>query len=97
MTAHPSVLEAFVIAVPDSQWGEKPKAYVIVRQSNSSTYSGETLTAEGLIHWAREQSAISSFMLPREVEVVEELPKTATGKVQKNVLRAWARDSGRML
>ena len=84
LVEHPDVLEAGVVAVPDSHWGERPKAYVTAR-------TGAALRPEDLITWARAQSAISRFMVPREVEVVDELPKTSTGKIQKNVLREWAR------
>ena len=46
---------------------------------------------EAVIDWAKNKSNISRFMVPREVEVLEELPKTSTGKLRKNVLREWAR------
>ena len=84
LVEHPDVLEAGVVAVADSHWGERPKAYVTVR-------AGRTLEPADLIAWARAQSAISRFMVPREVEVVAELPKTSTGKIQKNVLREWSK------
>ncbi|OTB05019.1 hypothetical protein M426DRAFT_320338 [Hypoxylon sp. CI-4A] len=88
LVQHPEVLEAGVVAVPDSHWGERPKAYITVKE-------GRTLTPEAMIDWARHQSAISKFMVPREVEVVQELPKTSTGKIQKNVLRQWAKTGRR--
>ena len=50
---------------------------------------GKELKGEELIEWAKHESSISKFMVPREVEVVAELPKTSTGKVKKNVLREW--------
>ncbi|KAI8960283.1 acetyl-CoA synthetase-like protein [Daldinia sp. FL1419] len=84
LVQHPDVLEAGVVAVPDSHWGERPKAYLTVQE-------GKTLTPQDMINWARNQSAISKFMVPREVEIVDELPKTSTGKIQKNVLRQWAK------
>ena len=87
LSEHPSVLEAGVVAVPDSHWGERPKAYVTVKPEAAS--SG--LRGEDVIDWAKHQSAISKFMVPREVVIVAELPKTSTGKIQKNVLRAWAK------
>ncbi|RYP15204.1 hypothetical protein DL765_005843 [Monosporascus sp. GIB2] len=87
LVEHPDVLEAGVVAVPDSHWGERPKAYVTVKE-------GKTLDPQDLITWAKKQSAISKFMVPREVEVIRELPKTSTGKIQKTVLREWAK-SGR--
>ena len=82
LVQHPKVLEAGVVAVSDEKWGECPKAYITVKE-------GETMEDGGkeLIEWARNESAISKFMVPREVEVVKELPKTSTGKVKKNVLR----------
>ncbi|KAI0841439.1 AMP-binding enzyme [Hypoxylon sp. FL0890] len=87
LVQHPDVLEAGVVAVPDSHWGERPKAYLTVQE-------GKTLEPQDMINWCRSQSAISKFMIPREVEIVKELPKTSTGKIQKNVLREWAK-SGR--
>ncbi|KAI0382735.1 acetyl-CoA synthetase-like protein [Hypomontagnella monticulosa] len=84
LVQHPDVLEAGVVAVPDSHWGERPKAYLTVQE-------GKTLEPQDMINWARNQSAISKFMIPREVEIVKELPKTSTGKIQKNVLREWAK------
>ncbi|KAK4179618.1 hypothetical protein QBC36DRAFT_322145 [Triangularia setosa] len=85
LVEHPSVLEAGVVAVPDSHWGERPKAYLTVKQGV------EMMTEKEFIDWAKHQSAISKFMVPREVEVVRELPKTSTGKIKKNVLREWAK------
>lgn len=84
LVEHPSVLEAGVVAVPDSHWGERPKAYLTVKQ-------GQTIDEKEFIDWAKHQSSISKFMVPREVEVVRELPKTSTGKIRKNVLRDWAK------
>ncbi|TVY48900.1 putative acyl-activating enzyme [Lachnellula occidentalis] len=84
LVQHPDVLEAGVVSVADSHWGERPKAYITVQ-------SGKSLKGEDLIEWAKHESSISKFMVPREVEIVEELPKTSTGKVKKNVLRKWAK------
>ncbi|RYC58699.1 hypothetical protein CHU98_g7509 [Xylaria longipes] len=91
LVQHPDVLEAGVIGVPDEQWGERVKAYLTVKAQN-----GSTLTPEAVINWAKNQSAISRFMIPREVEIVDELPKTSTGKIQKNVLREWAKKGKKM-
>ncbi|KAB8260539.1 hypothetical protein BDV32DRAFT_122613 [Aspergillus pseudonomiae] len=88
LVTHPDILEAGVVAVPDSHWGERPKAYVTVK-------SGKSLTGSEVIDWARNASDISKFMIPREVEVVAELPKTSTGKVRKNILRDWAKGANR--
>jgi acyl-coenzyme A synthetase/AMP-(fatty) acid ligase len=88
LVTHPDILEAGVVAVPDSHWGERPKAFVTVK-------TGRQLEGKDVVDWARNSSAISKFMVPREVEVVAELPKTSTGKVRKNVLRDWAKGANR--
>jgi len=53
------------------------------------------MTGEDVISWAKENPGISRFMVPREVEILEELPKTSTGKLRKNVLRDWAKGAKR--
>ena len=73
LVQHPNVLEAGVVAVPDSHWGERPKAFITVQE-------GKELKGDALIEWAKHQSNISKFMVPREVEIVAELPKTSTGE-----------------
>ncbi|OIW33967.1 AMP-binding domain protein [Coniochaeta ligniaria NRRL 30616] len=88
LVEHPDVLEAGVVAVADSHWGERPKAYITVKE-------GKQMDGQSLIDWAKHQSSISKFMVPREVEVVKELPKTSTGKIKKNVLREWAKTGAR--
>lgn len=84
LVTHPDILEAGVVSVPDSHWGERPKAFITVKP-------GKQLEGKDVIHWARNVSDISKFMIPREVDVVAELPKTSTGKIRKNVLRDWVR------
>ncbi|KUI65445.1 putative acyl-activating enzyme 1, peroxisomal [Cytospora mali] len=81
---HPDILEAGVVAVADSHWGERPKAYVTIKE-------GRHVEGKDIVDWARHQSQISRFMVPREVEVIPELPKTSTGKIKKTVLREWAK------
>ena len=90
LVTHPDVLEAGVVGIADSHWGERPKAFITVQQ-------GKELRGDDLIEWAKHESGISRFMVPREVEILEELPKTSTGKVKKNVLREWAKGADRNL
>jgi acyl-CoA synthetase (AMP-forming)/AMP-acid ligase II len=84
LAQHPDVLEVGVVAVQDERWGETPKAFVTVKE-------GRSLEGDSVISWAKEQSSISRFMVPSEVEIVGELPKTSTGKIKKNELREWAK------
>ncbi|KAJ5477060.1 Acetate/butyrate--CoA ligase AAE7peroxisomal [Penicillium diatomitis] len=90
LATHPDILEAGVVSVPDSHWGERPKAFITVKE-------GKHLEGADVINWARTASGISKFMVPREVEVVPELPKTSTGKIRKNVLRDWVKGADRSL
>ena len=53
------------------------------------------MTGEEVIKYSKEHPGISKFMVPREVEIVDELPKTSTGKIKKNVLRQWAKGGER--
>ena len=71
---HPAVLEACVIAVPDSYRGETVKALIVLREQ----FHG-TLTDAELIAWAREQMA--AYKYPRMVEFVSSLPKSPAGKI----------------
>ena len=90
LVTHPDILEAACVAVADSHWGERPKAFVTVKASAASSLSGEEI-----IEWAKHKSGISRFMVPREVEILTELPKTSTGKLRKNILRDWAKGAKR--
>jgi fatty-acyl-CoA synthase len=75
---HPAVLECAVIGVPDSQWGETPKALIVLRH-------GQTADEATLIAFCRAR--LAHFKCPRSIEFVSELPRTATGKLQKFKLR----------
>ncbi|WP_037079440.1 acyl--CoA ligase family protein [Pseudonocardia spinosispora] len=89
VVSHPAVLEAAVIGVPDERWGERPKAFVVLR-------TGASATEDEVLEHVR--SKIARYKTPRAVEFVEELPKTSTGKVQKFELREkeWAGEQTRI-
>jgi len=75
---HAAVAEAAVVGVPDEQWGETPRAFVVLRD-------GAAASEEELREFLR--TVIAHFKVPRSITFVTELPKTATGKIQKYVLR----------
>ncbi|POX43236.1 acyl-CoA synthetase [Streptomyces sp. Ru73] len=77
---HPDVLAAAVVAVPDERRGQRPYAYV-------RTVPGSTLTAEELGEWAG--ASMAAYKLP-VIELTDELPLTATGKIRKTELAARA-------
>jgi fatty-acyl-CoA synthase len=78
---HPAVLEAAVVARPDERWGESPCAFVTLK-------AGAEASEDELIDHCR--AVLAHFKCPKTV-VFSELPKTSTGKVQKNLLRQRAR------
>jgi acyl-CoA synthetase (AMP-forming)/AMP-acid ligase II len=78
---HPAVQEVAIVGLPDEKWGETPHAFVVLRE-------GASVTEADLIAFAREY--LAHFKAPRGVTFVDELPKTATGKIQKFVLRKGA-------
>jgi len=75
---HPAVQEAAIVGLPHEKWGEAPFAFVVLK-------SGATATEKELINYTRER--LAHFKCPAVFNFVTELPKTATGKVQKFVLR----------
>jgi fatty-acyl-CoA synthase len=78
---HPAVVEAAIVGLPHKKWGEAPYAYVVLRD-------GEQASEDEIIAFARDR--LAHFKAPHGVTFVPELPKTATGKIQKYVLRSGA-------
>jgi fatty-acyl-CoA synthase len=76
--AHPAVLEACVLPVPDEKWGEVPKALVVLKPNAAATESE-------LIEFCR--SRLAHYKCPRSFEFLDTLPKTGTGKILKKDLR----------
>lgn len=75
---HPAVADVGVVARPDERWGEVPVALVVVKP-------GHQVTAEELNEFCRAR--LAHFKCPKDYEFVDELPRTATGKLQKFKLR----------
>lgn len=75
---HPAVQETCVIGVPDQYRGESVKAYITLKESASAT-------EEELIAYCRQH--LLPYKVPRQVEICQELPKSAIGKILKRALR----------
>jgi fatty-acyl-CoA synthase len=86
---HGAVLEAAVIAAPDERWGEVPYAVVVLKPDARAT------EAE-LVEFCRQH--LAHFKCPKRVQFIEVLPRTATGKIQKNLLRErfWGNQAKRV-
>ncbi|MEG3581580.1 MAG: acyl-CoA synthetase [Chloroflexota bacterium] len=79
---HPEVLETGVVAQPDERWGETPCAFVGLKE-------GSRVSEQDLIEFCRDH--LAGFKIPKTV-IFQELPKTSTGKIRKNVLREQVRN-----
>ena len=80
---HPAVMLAAVVARPDPKWGETPCAFVELK-------AGASVTELDMIEFCRKN--LAHFKAPKAI-VFGELPKTATGKIQKFVLRERAKSA----
>ncbi|EWT01479.1 long-chain fatty acid--CoA ligase [Intrasporangium oryzae NRRL B-24470] len=76
--AHPDVLEASVVGVPDEKWGERPLASVVLKE-------GATTTVEDLRAFLEEK--VAHWQVPERWALIDEVPKTSVGKFDKKVLR----------
>jgi fatty-acyl-CoA synthase len=83
LTTHPAISQAFLIGMPDDRWGECGCAWVVLND-------GHTVEASAVIEFLAER--VAKYKLPRDVWFIgsEDLPKTGTGKVQKNLLKVMA-------
>jgi acyl-CoA synthetase (AMP-forming)/AMP-acid ligase II len=77
LVEHPEIEAAAVVAIPDSEWGETGRAHIVLRNA-------ETTAPAHLLEWLRTK--LARFKVPREIIVEEELPRTASGKIQKHRL-----------
>ena len=78
IASHPAVYETAVVAVPDEQWGETPKAFVVLKPNAAATQ-------EEIQDFVRQH--LAAFKIPKTVEFRTALPKGATGKILKRALR----------
>jgi len=79
---HPAILTAAVVAKPDPRWQEVPCAFIELK-------AGKETTPEEIIEFCKQH--LARFKVPKDV-VITEIPKTSTGKLQKFVLRDWAKE-----
>jgi fatty-acyl-CoA synthase len=79
LMAHPDVVEASVVGVPDEKWGERPLACVVLK-------AGSGIGAEGLCEFLG--GSVARWQLPERWSFIDEVPKTSVGKFDKKVLRA---------
>lgn len=77
-TGHPKILEACTIGVPDVYQGKTVKAFAVVKP-------GESLTEDDVMTYCRQN--LAAYKIPRQVEFVNELPKSAVGKILRRELR----------
>ena len=78
LSTHPKILEAAVVGVPDAEWGETLRAFIVLR-------SGEQLGEKEVVEYCRE--ALADYKRPRKVTFLAELPRNPTGKILKRELR----------
>lgn len=88
VVSYPDVSDCAVIGVPDDKWGERPRAYVVLRPEARG--ADEQAIQDAVIAHCRAH--IAGYKVPRDIVILEDLPRTSTGKVRKNELRdaAWA-------
>lgn len=79
---HPAVLTAAVVAKPDPRWQEVPCAFVELKE-------GISISAEELTEHCKQ--GLARFKVPKEI-IITDIPKTSTGKLQKFILREWAKE-----
>lgn len=85
LASHPLVLESSVVARPHEKWGERGHAFVVLRSAPPTQEAELAKLEEELRRHCREK--MSGFAVPGWWTFLQALPKTSTGKVQKNVLR----------
>ena len=82
---HPKIFDAGIVGVPDEKWGEVGKAFIVLKP-------GEAMGNGEVFEFL--EGKVAKYKIPKVVEVVDELPKTASGKIQKFVLKKWHKNRG---
>jgi acyl-CoA synthetase (AMP-forming)/AMP-acid ligase II len=85
LSQHEAVLESAAIGVPDSKWGERPVMLVVLRPEYKGKVDAGQLQAH--MQQAAEQGRLPKYGVPRRLELIESLPKTSVGKLDKKLMR----------
>jgi acyl-CoA synthetase (AMP-forming)/AMP-acid ligase II len=79
LLAHPAIAEAVCFGVPHPSWGEEVEAAVVLKE-------GESVSERDVLAYCREH--LAEFKSPKKIHIVKQIPRTATGKVQRRVVAA---------
>jgi len=79
LLAHPKILDVAVVSMPDEKWGEVGKAFIVVKE-------GQQLQHKEIISFLQDK--LGKYKIPKSIECVEKLPKTASGKIKKRLLKS---------
>ncbi|KAK9453560.1 hypothetical protein V1511DRAFT_85481 [Dipodascopsis uninucleata] len=82
---HPAVLECAVIGIRDDKFGERPKAFVVLRRGHDSREQNESAIKNDLLQLVKTK--LGGYQVPKEVEIIKSFPKTSTGKIKKAELK----------
>jgi fatty-acyl-CoA synthase len=85
VSQHPAVLEVAVIGVPHEKWGERPVALVVLRPGHEETGLQEGIQA--FLNQFVEAGNLSKWAVPDQIRIVNEIPKTSVGKINKRAIR----------
>jgi len=85
LLAHPNVAEAAVVGVPDEKWGEVGKAFIVLKD-------GQNVNADEVLHFLRDK--LARYKMPRYIEFMDSLPKTASDKIRKYALTNNGEEKG---
>jgi fatty-acyl-CoA synthase len=85
LSQHPTVSEAAVVAIPDQRWGERPLALVVVKEAAAGAVTPQQLK-EYVAHYAAK-GLISKYAVPDTIRLIDAIPRTSVGKVDKKTLR----------
>ena len=77
---HSKIFDAGIVGVPDEKWGEVGKAFIVLKP-------GETMGNGEVFEFLKGK--VAKYKIPKYTEYIEELPKTASGKIQKFLLKDW--------